>query len=525
MFMRTHPTEEKKALKQARALITLGIVLVLALTACTGKTQDSAEPQAQRGGRIVLGQAAGPVLTLDPAQALDRASALVVDSLFSTLLRVGQDGKTLEPEAAESYTLSDDGLTYTFTLRENIQFSDGTPVTPADVIFSLQRTAGEGSRWAWMMPPIETLEADGDRGVRIVLADPSPSFDANMATLMAAILPQKLVEAQGEAFWDQPVGSGPFVVKEWAKGERVVLARNETYWNAELPYLDEVEIEPAGDDNTRQLKFQAGEYDISLSVPPNQVETTSQLETARVSVDTSSSIYCILINQGRGPLGDIHVRRAMNYAVDKQGLIKAVVFDQAQEATSFLPPMLYWNDELDGYPYDVDKAKEEMAQSSVPNGFKIAVLANSGDQVSRNVVTALIDMWAQIGIELEPDLIERGAALQRAFQGDYDLFLNSFSGSTIDPELLSKAMVYGKGFTAPLMGYQNARLDELVEQPSADPETRRQAYHEVQKLANEDAPLVLLFYPKQATALQDNVKGFTMVPTGDFDLSRIWLAK
>lgn len=512
-------------MKRMRVTISVCVVLVLALTACAGKAKDASTSEAQRGGRIVLGQASGPVLTLDPDQAVDRSSALVVNSIFSSLLRVGQDRKTLEPEAAESYELSDDGLTYTFTLRKNLKFSDSNPVTPEDVLFSLERTMAEGSSWAWMLPPIEKAEAVGDNGVRIVLQTPSPPFAANMASLIVSILPKKLVEEQGEAFWDSPVGSGPFVLKEWAKGERLVLARNPNYWDPDLPYLDEVEIEPAGDDNTRLLKFQAGEYDIALRVPPSQVETTSELEKVTMSIDTTTAVYCILVNQGSEPLNDLHVRLAMNYAIDKQGLIKAIAFGQAQEATSFLPPMLYWNDELKGYPYDVDKAREEMSKSSAPDGFTVKVLANSGDQIAREVVTALIDMWAKIGIELEPDLVERGAALQRAFEGDYDLFLNVFSGSGIDPESLSKAMVYGKGFTAPLMGYQNGRLDELVEQTSSDPETRRQAYYEVQKLANEDAPIVLLFYPKVATAMKDNVKGFKVISSDDFYLSRIWLEK
>ncbi len=471
----------------------------------------------------MIGQASGPVLTLDPHQVVDRASSLVVDGIYGSLLRVGQDGTTIEPEAAEKYELSDDGLTYTFTLRKGLKFADGSSVTPEDVVFSLQRAGGEGSRLAWQMPQIESIEAVGDNGVQIVLQAPSPAFSASLTGMMGAILPKKLVEEQGDAFWDNPVGCGPWVVKEWAKGERLILARNTNYWDSGLPYLDEVEIEPAGDDNTRMLKFQAGEYDIALKVPPNQVETTSNLENVTVSVYTPAAVYCILINQNREPLNDVNVRRAMNYAVDKQGLIKAVAFGQGQEATSFLPPILYWNEALEGYPYDTAKAQEEMARSSVPDGLKVAVLANSGDQISREVVTALIDMWAKIGIELEPDLIERGAALQRAFEGDYDLFLNVFSGSSIDPEVLTKAMVYGKGFTAPLMGYQNGRLDELVEQPSADPETRQQAYHEVQKLANEDAPLVLLFYPQQAAAIQSRVKGFNILSTEEIDLSLIWL--
>jgi peptide/nickel transport system substrate-binding protein len=511
--------------KRMRVMIGVWVVLALILTACAGKAKNASTSQAQRGGRIVIGQASGPVLTLDPNQTIDRSSALIVNNVYSSLLRIGQDGKTLEPEAAESYQLSDDGLTYTFTLRKDLQFSDGTPVTPEDVIFSLQRTMSEESKLAWMMPAVANIEAVGDNGVRIVLENPSPPFAASMATVLGAIVPKKLVEQQGEAFWDNPVGSGPFVVKEWAKGERLVLARNPHYWNPDLPYLDEIEIEPAGDDNTRMLKFQAGEYDIALRVPLSQVETTSQLDNTTVSINTPSAVYCILINQGRGPLQDVHVRLAMNYAIDKQGLIKAVAFGQAQEATSFLPPILYWNEELAGYPYDLQKAQDEMSKSSVPDGFTISVLANSGDQVSREVVTALIDMWAKIGIELKPDLVERGAALQRAFQGDYDLFLNVFSGSSIDPESLTEAMVYGKGFTAPLMGYQNAQVDSLVEQNPLDPEARKQAYYEIQKLVNDDAPLVLLFYPKVATALRANVKGFSALPSEDIYLSGIWLEK
>lgn len=492
-------------------------------------TQPPAEPTAipgpRQGGRLVLGQVGGPIHTLDPILAIDDPSGLVVSHIFSPLLRVGEDGESIEPEAAASYELSEDGLSYTFYLREDLKFSDGSPVLPEDVIFSLQRVAGEGSRWGWMMPPMEQMEPVGENAVRIVLENPSPSFAANMAHLLSSIVPKKMVEEQGEAFWDKPIGSGPFMIEEWVKGEYITLVRNPNYWDPSLPYLDEVVIEPAADDNTRMLKFQAGEYDIALRVPPNQIDQISALAHATVSIDTPAVVGCLLVNQNRGALGDKNVRLAMNYAIDRQGLIKAIAFGQGQEATSYLPPMLYWNDELEGYPYDLEKAREYMAMSTAPDGLEVSVLGNSGDQVSREIVTALIDMWGEINIDLKSDLMERGAALQRAFQGDYDLFLNVFSSDTIDPELLSRAMLYSKGFTAPLMGYKNERFDELAEQTSVDPEVRRQAYYEMQELANEDAPLVLIYYPKWATALQDYVKGFNMVPTGDYDLSRIWLEK
>jgi len=519
-------------MKRSRLLAAaIILVLLVSMSACTPPpgaiTQAPAEPAGPKaGGKLVLGQASGPIQSLDPIVANESASLLAIRHIFSQLLVEGEDGQSVVPEAAAGYDMSDDGLTYTFDLREGLTFSDGNPVTAEDVVFSLQRWTSEGSRWAWLAPPAESITAvDGDT-VEVVLQTPSPSLTANLAGGWASIVPQALVEEQGEAFWDNPVGSGPFMIKEWIKGERINLVANPHYWDPDRPYLDEVEIEAAGDDNNRMLKFRAGEYDVALHVPPNQVEEVSDLPGVSVSVDSPATVYVILINANRPPLEDINVRMAMNYATDKEGIIKAVMFGQGQEATSFLPPMLYWNDQLEGYPHDLDKAQEYMAQSSVPEGFSVSLVGNSGEQISRETVTLLIDMWGKIGIELKPDLMERGSALQKVFGGDFDLFLNVMKSSSIDPDLLTKAMLYSKGFTAPLIGYANAELDRLAEESSADPEVRGPAYLELQRIANEDAPLVLLIYPKEVTALQEQVQGFNMLPVNFlFDLSRIWLDK
>ena len=518
-------------MKRTRMLATALILVLVFISACApppgAVTQPPAEPAGpKQGGKLVLGQASGPIQSLDPIVANESSSGLAIRQIFSQLLVEGEDGQSVVPEAAAGYEMSDDGLTYTFNLREGLTFSDGNPVTAEDVVFSLQRWTSEGSRWAWLAPQTESITALDGATVEIVLQAPAPSLTANLAGGWASIVPKALVEGQGEAFWDNPVGSGPFMVKEWVRGERINLVANPHYWDTDRPYLEEVEIEAAGDDNNRMLKFRAGEYDIALHVPPNQVEEVSDLPGVDVSVDSPATVYVILINANRTPLDDINVRMAMNYATDKQGIISAVMFGQGQEATSFLPPMLHWNDQLEGYPYDLDKAQEYMAQSSVPEGFSISLVGNSGEQISRETVTLLIDMWGKIGIDLQPDLMERGAALQRVFGGDFDLFLNVMKSSSIDPDLLTKAMLYSKGFTAPLIGYMNEEFDALADETSADPAVRGAAYLDLQGLANEDAPLVLLIYPKEVTALQDHVQGFNMLPVNFlFDLSRIWVDK
>ena len=196
--------------------------------------------------------------------------------IYDQVIRVGPDGLSLEPGLAESWEVSDDGLTYTFNLRE-ANFHDGTPVTAEDVAFCLNRTAfDEASSMTFFFSAVDNFEATDERTVVATLNDVWVPFEADLALFGASIFPQAAFEAQGEELWEAPIGSGPFMFDSWERGAQIVLNKNPEYWDEGKPYLDQLTFKVLTDSNARMLQFQGGELDIVTDVPFNQIEPLSQ---------------------------------------------------------------------------------------------------------------------------------------------------------------------------------------------------------------------------------------------------------
>ena len=273
------------------------------------------------------------------------------------LVRPSKDGTRLEPGIAESWTVSPDGKEYSFKLRADAKFSDGTPVTAADVEFSLKRAAGEKSEWGRFFRPITTYQVVDHHTIVMKLEKPFTPIINNLAMFSASILPAKLVEAQGDAFFDKPIGSGPFALASWARGQKMELVKNPNYWEKGKPSIDGATLEIVPEDNSRVLKLKAGELDAIIEVPFNQAASLKTDPSVTVGVAPVFRIDMVQINTTKKPFDDVRVRQAMNYAIDKQAMVDGIFHGDAVAAATSIPVMAYPNDELTPYPVDLDKAK------------------------------------------------------------------------------------------------------------------------------------------------------------------------
>ena len=214
------------------------------------------------------------VTTFDPILTIQNADIWVMDNMNAGLVRVTNDGTGLEPDLAESWTVSPDAKTYTFKLRDGLKFSDGSPLTAQDVKFSLERLRDQkDSVMGSMYKVAQKIDAPDDQTVVITLSEPSAPFLSTLAMFAASVVPQKVVTAKAADFGNSPVGAGAFKLKEWKRGDRVILERNANYWQNDRVKLDGVEWLYIANDNTRVLKLQAGEVDAILFVPFNQIDS------------------------------------------------------------------------------------------------------------------------------------------------------------------------------------------------------------------------------------------------------------
>lgn len=334
-----------------------------------GTSGDSGgEGEPKYGGKLTMSLADRDVTSFDPIIPTDNMSIWTMVLIYDQLVRNAPDGQSVEPGLAETWEVSDDGLTYTFNLRE-AKFHDGSTVTAEDAAYSLLRAVQEeDSQWGWIYQGVDSVEATDERTVTVKMSHTWAPFLADVALFSSSIIPKKLHEERGAALFDSPIGSGPFQFVSWEKNTSIKLKKWENYWDPERPYLDELEFLVLTDANTRMLKFQAGELDIATDVPFSQLEALEANPNYTILTDGAARFDYIGMNHTRKPFDDKLVRQAINYAIDKEAIIQSVLFGYGEMANTMLPKMLYHADDIEGYPFNLEKAKELMAQSSAPTG-------------------------------------------------------------------------------------------------------------------------------------------------------------
>src|SRR5215207_7391760 len=297
-----------------------GLLPYAGLTTST-LAQDS-EPVM--GGTVSMSLADSDATSFDPPVPVDNMSIWTMLLFYDQLVRVNAEGTAVEPGLAESWSGNEEATQFTFNLR-NATFHDGSPVTASDVAFSILRAKDmEGGAWNFILSAIESIDAPDDKTAIINLSKPWAPLEADLAMFSASIIPQALVEEQGEDFFQNPVGSGAFKFVSWEKDQEIVLEKNPDYWDTGKPYLDGVTFKVLPESNARMLQFQGGELDIATSVPFNQLESLQSNPDVTVVLDAVARFDYISLNTLRAPLDDVKVRQAINYAVDKQSIIDNV---------------------------------------------------------------------------------------------------------------------------------------------------------------------------------------------------------
>lgn len=465
------------------------------------------------------------LVSLDPIATSDNASIFAQLLIFDTLLRPSKDATKLEPGLAESWEVAKDGLSYMFKLRE-AKFSDGAPVTSADVAFSLKRAGSDASSWKRFFAGIDAVETPDDRTVVVKLKKVFTPLLNNLALFSSAILPQKAFEAAGDKFFENPIGSGPFTVAAWNKGQGLSLKKNAHYWQAGKPDLDGAELLVIPEGNSRVLKLQAGEIEAALEIPLNQLQSLGRDGKIKTAVADVLRSDFVLLNTKKKPFDDVRVRQALNYAIDKEGLVKALLYGTGKVANSPMPPMAYADPALKPYAHDIAKAKALLAEAGYKDGFKTSLLVHSGRPLHRQLGQALQAALAQIGVTAEIRLVEGGAHWSTTKAGDYEMAIAYASSDTIDPDQLAGFLIVNpERANAYHTEWKSERVNELYEKErvTADGPERGAMFQEMIKLAHEGAPSIFLFYPGTSYAVRSNVEGFEVLPTSNFRLEDVKL--
>jgi len=509
------------------ALLTL--ILAGLLAACGPKaTPVPTAPTAQRGGSLTVAVAAD-VDGLDPHKTVAAATFQITRNLYDTLVQADPQSR-IRPDLATSWETSDDGLKWTFHLRDDVSFHNGRAMTAADVKYSFERILNPdtASPRAKDYQIISAIETPDDRTVIFTLAQPQAAFLSNLAYGWAAIVPQEAIVT----LRDHPVGTGPFQFGEWVPDSHVKLRRFDKYFVADpsatlrtgVPYLDEVTFRVITDPAARLISLKTGEVDVVPEVPAQEIASLKDEPGIKVIQQPFNGIQLLAINNARAPFDDLRVRQALNHAVDKQAVIEGAQWGTGVPIGSHMPPVSdFYVDLTARYPYDPDRAKALLAGAGYPNGFETTIaLPQPYDFHIRNG-EVIADQLARVGIKARLETIEWATYLEKVYYGrDYALTTLGHTGR-LDPDPFLNR--YVSDSKENYMNYNNPRYDELVKEGavSTDPARRQEIYAEMQRMLADDAVAVYLLAPLSSVGLRDEVQGWQLYPIDIYDLRTVWV--
>jgi peptide/nickel transport system substrate-binding protein len=472
---------------------------------------------------------------LDPVTNDGNVNIWIFMNIYDQLVRVTADGASLEPALAESWEVSEDAMTYTFHLRQGISFSDGTPLKASDVVYSFTRAANDPNQtWTFTLTALQRdangqvqgITAPDDNTVVVVLAQPWAPFLADVAMFSLSIVSEAFASGNEARLTDECMGTGPFQLAEWKKGEYISLTKNPNYWEEGLPYLDEVRAFVVPDDNARILQLQGGEIDAMYNVPASRVPELKQDPNLKVIEFPSTYILYVTLNNRNAPLDDVSARLALNHATDRKTLIDVVLFGAGTEATTFMPRgALYWNDELPGFPYDVEKAKQLLAQSKTPDGFTVKFTFQGGDAEAAQLGAVLKDLWSQIGVNLELEPVEQGVYSAAYDEHTFETMYTGWTNDIIDPDELVSYAILPESSENYQTGWNNQEAMDLAQAGRAelDPAKRKEIYYRIQEIFNTDSPMVILYQKPYVEVMTTKVHNFQQPPTAQYVWKATWL--
>ncbi|MGH3203816.1 MAG: ABC transporter substrate-binding protein [Streptosporangiaceae bacterium] len=514
-----------------KALI-IGSALVVTAGCGSGNSSSSHNTGTSgapvRGGNLVF---ANPqdAQSMDESTVFDNNSIWIIEQITQPLFTDTNNGKGVVPLLATGYTASADGLTYTFNLRPGVKFSNGTPMTSADVKFSLEQTMAAAAGWGYIDAAIKSVDDPTPSTVVLHLKYKWAPLLADLSLFANGIVPNNYGGKTATQFYQAPVGTGPFMWDYWHKGQALKLVRNPVYWQKGLPYLNSVTWTDVPSDNTRQLQVTSGQAQIDQFPSWSTVSSLKQNPSVTMSLFNSTETNYLAFNEQVKPFQDVHVRQAISLAINRESIIKAVLFGNGQPANSLFPPQVpYYDPSTPGLQYNMAQAKQDMAQSSVPHGFSTTLLLPSGNSDYATIATIVQAELKPLGITVNVQTLDPNTANNDFQTLKYDMFLTLWTMDIPDPdELATFGLDPTSGAKSFFTTYDNPTVvkDTHEAEQITTPSARQALYNTVQTDAAQDAFMAFLYYSPYAYVENSNLHGFLVTPLGNYRMQYAWLSK
>lgn len=516
----------------------LRLIWVLALLAALS---IGAVTHAQDEKILVIGHAEATD-SLDPARGYTQTTGIINRVTYETLVTFpDENAGSIEPLLATEWSISEDGLTYTFQLREDVWFASGNPLTAADVVFSINRLKNVQGSPSFLTNGIESVVAEGDHTVVFTLNSPNPAFLANVANNAFSVVDSATVIENGgtdaedaastdtaEAYLNSTsAGTGPYVLEEWEPQVRTVLVRNENYWG-EQPYFDRVIIANIPEAATQQAALQSGEIDLALDLTSDQIASLEGAEGITISSNPGNIVHFLLMNRDPeigGPVSDPLVAHAIRLALDYEGYTE--LWGGITPATTMAYGLFTaWGPER-ALTRDLDAARELLAQAGYPDGFEITLdyptFTFQGVNMDTNAQKIQADL-AEVGITVNLNPGELQVSLEQYRAGNQG-FAYWFWGPDILDPIDQLAFVAGGKVAAERARWTDENADpEILELRDralveSDPAEREAIFSAIQEYMQQRGPFAAFLQPDVQTAYKSDIQGYVWHPQWLVDVS------
>jgi peptide/nickel transport system substrate-binding protein len=529
---------------QRRALALVLTLVLLLVVACAPISSPETRPAAPQAGQPAAPQAEttqaeekgpqyggtlsvalhGEIDKLDPHQSVTIVGFQVQQNIVESLVTPNITLDGVEPELATDWTISEDGLTYTFNLRKGVKFHDGSDFTAEDVIYSFERIMNPDFPAADRsdMEMVESVEAPDDHTVVFTLKFPFAAFMTNLESLW--VLPKGSDADPNQNL----IGTGPFKFVEWISGDHITLARFEDYWEEGKPYLDQVVFKPVPESATKLVELKTGGLSFIGNVPYKDV--------AELESDPNLKVYRTLgvvrdhlgFNVTKPPFDNKLVRQAMGYLIDREAIGAAIMEGYARPAQIAIPEA-HWafNPAVkNAYTFDPAKAKALLEEAGYPNGFKASIKVSPTYPDEIKMAELIAEAGKEIGVEFEIVQLEWSTWIQEVVtDGNYEAEIVLISGG-IDPDDFFYQW-HHSGEIFNIWRFSTPELDAMLEEARSlrDDQARKQVYYDIQERLIDEAPMAHIIYRESIMASDANVNGFVMTGREDMTFKNVWLAQ
>ncbi len=462
--------------------------------------------------------------SLDPAESTSFEAIKVADWAFDGLVRFDGNSHDIVPALAESWTVSEDGLTWTFTLRQDVTFHDGTPMNAEAVAFSLERQrdsehpyhCANCRRWSAKFASITKTEAIDDHTVQISLSEPAPALLVNLAFYIGYIVSPTAVMADPEGFRSNPVGTGPFKFVRWERDNFLEYEANQDYYLG-APKVDRLIVRVIPNNDVRLLALQKGEVHLIYGVPFPQFDQVDADPDLTLHQSPTLGISFMALNTEVAPFDDVRVRRAVNHAINKSRMFQTVFFGRGEVANQVIPST-WWghSEDVTVYEYDMDKARALLAEAGHADGFETTLTSFTNPRpylpAPRDAVSLIKSDLAQIGIDVDVKTMNWATYRETRGKGEYGMTMGGWISGTLDPDGIIYALFHSRYIREKdALNWTRLRVPELdtaLERARGiyDQAERDPLYQDAANLITDAGAAVFFAHPITAIATRANLK-------------------